>query len=157
MYVLGPSAVISPKVTRELRRFGTVRRVGGQDPVTNAIAFARYRVGEFGWGVSNSGHGMVFARAGEPLQAAAAAPLSSAGSYGPLFLLDNANTLPDPLQGQLLDTQPAYRTTPVAAVYNRGWIIGDRAAISVPVQTRIDALLEVVPEQLPGNLEPTKP
>jgi hypothetical protein len=157
MFVLGPSSVISPKVTRELRRFGTVRRVGGQNPITNAIAFARYRVGEFGWGVSNSGHGMVFARAEEPLQAAAAAPLSSAGSYGPLFLLDSASTLPDALQGQLLDTQPAYRTTPVAAVYNRGWIIGDRSAISVPVQTRIDALLEVAPEQLPGNLDsPTR-
>jgi len=157
MFVLGPSGVISPKVTRELRRFGTVRRVGGQDPITNAIAFARYRVGEFGWGVSNSGHGMVFGRAGEPLQAAAAAPLSSAGSYGPLLLLDSASALPDALQGQLLDTQPAYRTTPVAAVYNRGWIVGDRAAISVPVQTRIDALLEVAPEQLPGNLDsPTR-
>lgn len=155
MFVLGPSRLISPKVTRELRRFGTVRRVGGQDPVSNAIAFARYRVAEFGWGVSNSGHGMVFGRVGEPLQAAAAAPLSSSGSYGPLLLLDNASTLPDALQGQLLDTQPAYRTTPVAAVYNRGWIIGDRAAISVPVQARIDALLEVVPEQLPGTLEPS--
>lgn len=157
MFVLGPSRLISPKVTRELRRFGTVRRVGGRDPVTNAIAFARYRVGEFGWGVSNSGHGMVFERVGRPLQAAAAAALSSAGSYGPLFLLDDARSLPDSLQGQLLDTQPAYRTTPVAAVYNRGWIVGDRSAISVAVQARIDALLEVVPEQLPGNLEtPTR-
>ena len=157
IFVLGPSAIISPKVTRELRRFGTVRRIGGQDPVTNAIAFARYRVGEFGWGVATPGHGMVFARAGEPLLAAAAAPLSSTGSYGPLFLLDNAGTLPSPLQGQLLDTQPAYRTTPVAALYNRGWIIGDRGAISVPVQARIDALLEVNPEQLPGNLDtPTR-
>jgi hypothetical protein len=100
---------------------------------------------------------MGFARAGEPLQAAAAALLSSAGSYGPLLLLDSASALPDALQGQLLDTQPAYRTTPVAAVYNRGWIIGDRSAISVPVQTRIDALLEVAPEQLPGNLDsPTR-
>ena len=157
IFVLGPSTIISPKVTRELRRFGTVRRIGGQDPVTNAIAFARYRVGEFGWGVATPGHGMVFARVGQPLLAAAAAPLSSAGSYGPLFLLDNAGTLPGPLQGQLLDTQPAYRTTPVAALYNRGWIIGDRGAISVPVQARIDALLEVNPEQLPGNLEtPTR-
>ena len=153
IYVLGPSKLISPKVTRELRRFGTVRRVGGADAISNAIAFARYRVGEFGWGVSDPGHGMVFARAGEPLQAAAASALSSAGTYGPLFLLDSANALPQRLTGQLLDTQPAYRTTPVAALYNHGWIIGDADALSIPVQARIDVLLEAVPEQLPGSLD----
>lgn len=153
IYVLGPSSLISPKVTRELKRFGSVRRMGGQDPVTNAIEFARYRSGEFGWGIVTPGHGMVFARAGRPLFAAAAAPLSGSGSYGPLFLLDDATRIPEPLQSQLLDTQPAYRTNPVAGVYNHGWIIGDTDAIAVSVQSRIDALLEIAPEQLPGNLD----
>jgi hypothetical protein len=82
IYLLGPSKVISPKVSRELRRLGAVKRVGGQDPVRNAIEFARYFDGDFGWAVSTPGHGMVFARAGRPLDAAAAAPLSGAGSYG---------------------------------------------------------------------------
>jgi len=153
IFVLGPSSVVSPKVTRELRRFGAVRRVGGSDPITNSIAFARYRLGEFGWGVANSGHGMVFARTGQPLYAAAASALSGSGTYGPLLLLDKADELPKLLQGQLLDTQPAYRTNPVAGVYNHGWIIGDREAITVSTQGRIDALLEIVPEQLPGNLD----
>ena len=153
IYILGPSKLISPKVTRELKRFGSVRRTGGQDPVTNAIEFARYRSGEFGWGIVTPGHGMVFLRTGRPLFAAAAAPLSGAGSYGPLYLLDDAVRFPDPLQSQLLDTQPAYRTNPVAGVYNHGWIIGDTRSISVPVQARIDALLEIAPEQLPGNLD----
>ena len=120
--------------------------------VTNAIEFARYRDGTFGWGVANPGHGMVFMRTGLPLYAAAAAPLSGSGSYGPLFLLDNAQLLPRALQAQLLDTQPAYRTDPVAGVYNHGWIIGVPNAISVATQARIDALLEIVPESLPGNL-----
>ena len=30
-------------------------------------------------------------------------------------------------------------------VYNHGWIIGDESAISVDVQARIDALLEIQP------------
>jgi hypothetical protein len=153
IYILGPSSLISPAVTRQLKRFGTVRRTGGQDPVTNAIEFARYRNGEFGWGVATPGHGMVFMRTGRPLYAAAAAPLSGSGSYGPLFLLDDAGTLPESLQSQLLDTQPAYRTDPVAGVYNHGWIVGVTDSISVAAQARIDALLEIAPEQLPGNLD----
>lgn len=157
IYVLGPSKLISPAVTKQLKRFGTVKRMGGQDPITNAIEFARYRDGTFGWGVANPGHGMVFMRSGRPLYAAAAAPLSGSGSYGPLFLLDNAGRLPDPLQSQLLDTQPAYRTDPVAGVYNHGWIIGTPDAISVTAQARIDALLEIVQEQLPGNLDDVAP
>jgi hypothetical protein len=155
IFILGPSKLISPAVNKQLSRFGKVERTGGQDPVTNAIEFARYRSGTFGWGVANPGHGMVFMRTGRPLYAAAAAPLSGAGSYGPLFLLDDASRLPAPLQSQLLDTQPAYRTDPVAGVYNHGWIIGKPDTISVTAQARIDALLEIVQEQLPGNLDPT--
>ncbi len=153
IYILGPSKMISPSVTRQLKRFGRVRRTGGQDPITNAIEFARYRSGEFGWGVTTPGHGMVFMRSGRPLHAAAAAPLSGSGSYGPLFLLDDAVRLPQSLQSQLLDTQPAYRTDPVAGVYNHGWIIGGTDSISVAAQARIDALLEIAPEQLPGSLD----
>ena len=153
IYILGPSKLISPAVSRQLKRFGSVRRLGGQEPITNAIEFARYRGGEFGWGVANPGHGMVFMRTGRPLFAAAAAPLSGSGSYGPLFLLDNALRLPQSLQSQLLDTQPAYRTDPVAGVYNHGWIIGDTDSISVSAQARIDALMEIAPEALPGNLD----
>jgi hypothetical protein len=119
--------------------------------VRNAIEFARYFDGDFGWGVSTPGHGMVFARAGRPLEAAAAAPLSGAGSYGPLFLLDDAESLPIPLQGQLLDTQPAYRTNPVAGVYNHGWIIGNRKAIARSMQAKLDTLLEIGPERTPDN------
>lgn len=157
IFILGPSKVISPSVTKQLKRFGRVKRVGGQDPITNAIEFARYRSGTFGWGVANPGHGMVFMRTGRPLYAAAAAPLSGAGSYGPLFLLDDSGRLPAALQSQLLDTQPAYRTDPVAGVYNHGWIIGKTDTISVTAQARIDALLEIVKEQLPGNLDDDAP
>jgi hypothetical protein len=125
--------------------------------VTNAIEFARYHSGEFGWGIVTPGHGMVFMRTGRPLFAAAAAPLSGSGSYGPLYLLDDALRFPEPLTSQLLDTQPAYRTNPVAGVYNHGWIIGTTSSISVPVQARVDALLEIAPEQLPDTLDNPEP
>jgi hypothetical protein len=149
IYVLGPSKVVSPKVTRDLRRLGRVERIGGQDPISNAIAMARYRDGAFGWGIVDPGHGLVFARAGRPLEAAAAAPLSGAGTFGPLLLLDDATRLPQSLQQYLLDIQPGYQEDPVRGVYNHGWVIGTRDTISVAEQARLDALLEIVPVRSP--------
>ena len=82
-----------------------------------------------------------------PADAAAAAALSAAGTYGPLLLVAEANVLPRPLQDYLLDVQPGYDDDPVRGVYNHGWIVGDEKAISVDVQSRIDALLEIQPVQ----------
>jgi hypothetical protein len=149
--VLGPSKLISPKVTRSLRRLGRVERAGGADPVENAIEFARYRDGAFGWGIVDPGHGLVFARADRPLDAAAAAALSGSGTYGPLLLLDESNRIPRRLQQYLLDIQPGFQEDPVRGVYNHGWVVGDDEAISVPVQARLDALLEIVPVQTPDE------
>ena len=49
------------------------------------------------------------------------------------------------MSNYLLDIQPGYDKDPVRGVYNHGWIIGDVSAISVPAQSRIDSLLEIVP------------
>jgi hypothetical protein len=87
----------------------------------------------------------VFASGKRPGDAAAAAPLSASGSYGPLLVVDDPDKLPSALQSFLLDVQPGYTRDPVRGVYNHGWIVGDQGAISVPVQSRIDALLEIVP------------
>ena len=82
----------------------------------------------FGWNVVDPGHGLVFANARRPQDAAAAAPLSATGTYGPLLLLTDAGVLPQPLQDYLLDIQPGYTDDPVRGVYNHGWIIGDETA-----------------------------
>lgn len=144
IYVLGPPAVISNRVLAELRKLGTVRRVSGRDPVTNAIAFARFVDGQFGWGVIDPGHGLVFASSRRPLDAAAAAPLSASGKYGPLLLTESPR-LPTPLVEYLLDIQPGYERDPVRGVYNHGWVMGDSQVISVAEQARLDSLLEIVP------------
>ena len=44
-------------------------------------------------------------------------------------------------------SSPATTPDPVRGVYNHGWIMGDEKAISVDVQSRIDALLEIQPVQ----------
>jgi len=145
IYVLGPPSAVSERVVRELGRLGRVARVAGPDPVANAIAFARFADGEFGWNVVDPGHGLVFARAADPVVAGAAAPLSSAGTYGPLLLLEPDGALPRALQGYLLDVQPGYERDPVRGVYNHGWLMGDEETISLDVQSRIDTLLEIQP------------
>jgi hypothetical protein len=143
IYVLGPPQVISDGVLQQLKKLGTVKRVGGKTPVENAIAFARYSDGSFGWGVEDPGHGFVIANTGRPLDAAAGAALSASGKYGPLLLVDSRHRLPTALQNYLLDLQPGYRFDPVRGVYNHAWLMGDESAISVEVQAQIDSLAEI--------------
>jgi hypothetical protein len=146
VYVLGPRSAVSAAVVKALRPLsGGVERIAGKDPVTSAIAFARYSDGRFGWNVTDPGHGLVVASTGRPLDAAAGAALSASGTYGPLLLVTDAAGLPVPLQDYLLDIQPGYDPDPVRGVYNHGWLLGDESAISAAVQARIDTLLEIQP------------
>ena len=151
IYVLGPKTAVGQKVLTALRKLGTVKRIEGKDPQRNAIAFARYVDGNFGWGVVDPGHGLVFASPKDPLVAAAAAPLSASGTYGPLLLMDGSGALPRSLAGYLLDIQPGYRRDPVRGVYNHAWLLGDEKAIPTAVQARIDSLLEITPVDRTSN------
>ncbi len=144
VYVLGPSSAISSQVVRRIGQISRdVSRVSGEDPVANAIAFARYADGGFGWDINDPGHGFVVARSEDPLDAAAAAPLSASGTWGPLLLTDSADTLPPALRGYLLDVKPGYTADPTRAFYNHVWVIGDEEAIDVNQQAEIDELAEL--------------
>ena len=160
IYVIGPSSVISDGVVKQLQRYGPVKRVGANDPSANSVAFAIYRdppcasgqpcahvPGSFGWALKSPGHGYVLINQNRPLDAAAAAPLSASGSYGPELLLDSPSTLPRPVENYFFDyATPGYtQEGPTAAVYNHGWVIGDTSAISVSVQAKVDADLEPQP------------
>jgi hypothetical protein len=152
IYVLGPEEAVAESVVEELEKLGRTRRVSGPDPITNAIAFARYSDGpRFGWNVVDPGHGLVFTNVSRTLDAVAGAPLSGSGQYGPLLLIQDAASLPVEVQEYLLDIQPGYTEDPVRGVYNHGWLMGDEAAISADVQSRIDALLEIQPVDTEGD------
>jgi hypothetical protein len=162
LYVLGPPSVIPDSVLVQLGKYGKVKRVGGPDPAANSVAFAEYRdppcaagqpcahvPGSFGWAMRSPGHGYVLINSSRPLDAAAAAPLSGSGDYGPQLLVDDPATLPTPVVNFFLNyATPGFtQEGPTAAVYNHGWVIGDQHAISVPVQAQLDTLLEVVPQK----------
>jgi hypothetical protein len=161
LYVLGPPSVISNRVLSQLGKYGTVKRIAGTDPAVNSVAFALYRdpacpvdqpcahiPGSFGWAMRGPGHGYVLLNDHRPLDAAAAAPLSSSGDYGPQLLVDDASTLPTSVLNYFLNyATPGYtQEGPTAAVYNHGWVIGDPGTISVAVQAEMDSRLEVVPQ-----------
>ena len=162
IYVLGPESAIPTGVVAQLRKYGTVKRVGAEDPAANSVAFTIYRdprcpsgqpcahvPGSFGWALRSPGHGYVLINANRTLDAAAAAPLSASGSFGPELLVDDPGSLPRPVLNYFLNyATPGYTSEgPTAAVYNHGWVIGDRQAISVSVQAEMDTLLEAVPQK----------
>jgi hypothetical protein len=103
----------------------------------------------FGWAIRSPGHAYVLMGAADPLVAAAAAPLSSSGGYGPQLLLEDPKTLPRAVLNYFLDyATPGYNQQgPTAAVYNHAWLIGTRRQISLAVQAQVDSLLEVVAQK----------
>jgi hypothetical protein len=161
IYVIGPASAIPPSVLAQLGKYGSVKRVAGTDPASNATTFAAYRdppcpfrqacahsSGSFGWAMRSPGHGYVLVNARRPLDAAASAELSTAGQYGPILLVDDPGTLPRPVLDYFLNyAAETYPTSigPTGAVYNHAWVIGDQNAISVAVQAQVDNLLEIVP------------
>jgi len=152
VYVMNPT-LMSAGALGALARLGRVTQIPGpghgeeQGAAQNAIAVARFTDGFFGWGVKEPGHGLVFANAGRPLDAPAAALLSATGEYAPMLLLQAPGRIPPGLNAYLGDIQPAYSSSPefrpVKGVYNHGWLIGDERAISLVTQAELDSLLEI--------------
>jgi hypothetical protein len=172
IYVLGPPSLIPDSVLGQLGKYGTVMRVGAQDPAANSVAFAAFRdppcpagqpcvhvPGSFGWALRSPGHGYTLVNAKRPLDAAAGAPLSASGSFGPELVIDNASTMPSAILNYFLNyATPGYtQEGPTAAVYNHGWVIGDQNAVAVPVQAEMDSLLEAIPQQSTQAPQPSVP
>ena len=161
IYVLGPPSVVSDALLKQLGSYGSVKRISGNDPSSNSVAFAVYRdppckygqacshvPGSFGWALRSPGHGYTLLNPSQPLAAAASAALSGSGDYGPQLLVDNGSTLSKPVLNFFLDyATPGYtQLGPTAAVYNHAWIIGDTATISVTAQAEADELLQAIPQ-----------
>jgi putative cell wall binding repeat protein len=148
VYLLGPERIISKRVADRLREgelARSVNRIEGATPVENAIAFARYEKGDFGWRVNIPGYNFALASTTRPADAAAAAPLATRGVFAPLLVTDTPDELPEALETYLLSVQPGYEGDPRDAVYNRAWILGDDTAISVRQQAQVDAVTELIP------------
>lgn len=147
IYVLGPESVIDKAAVKELEKYGKVRRVDGPTPVQNAIEFAKFSAGGFGWGISVPGHNFTLADTARPLDAAPAAVLGTNGVFAPLLLTDDSERLPRSVESYLLDVQPGFEEDPNLAVYNRVFILGDDGTISVAAQGRLNEITKLIPVQ----------
>jgi putative cell wall-binding protein len=150
VFLLGPESAISKRVATQLEKrklARNVKRIEGPNPVENAIAFARYEKGDFGWGVVVPGYNFTVASTTRPADAAAAAALATRGVFAPLVLSDDPDRLPPKLEEYFLSVQPGYEDDPAQAVYNRAWVLGDDKAISVAQQGQLDQLTELIPVQ----------
>jgi len=148
IFVIGSKAVLSENVGKALSELGKVRRIEGPTPVQSAIAFARYDQGDFGWNVNVPGYNFTVASTTRPADAAAAASLATRGVFAPLLVTNRADQLPKPLESYFLSVQPGYEEDPGEAVYNRAWILGDDKVFSLPAQTRLDEITELIPVQV---------
>lgn len=146
VFVLGPESAISNRALKEIEDATdapVTRAAADDDPVANAIEFARFVDGNFGWNINDPGHGFVIANLSRPTDAGAAAALSGTGTWGPLLLTDDTDQPPPALLGYLLDLKPGYEDDPTRALYNHIWIIGDESALSVNAQVELDEIAEV--------------
>ena len=144
VYVLGPSSAISSDVVREVAKIGKpVQRVSGEDPVANAIAFARY--GERRLRLERQ---RPRPRLRPRPQRRAARRRRSRRRSRPPAPGDRCCSPTAPircrsLRDYLLDVKPGYTTDPTRAFYNHVWVIGDQEAIDVNQQAEVDELAEL--------------
>ena len=149
VFVLGPESVIGEEVMRKIKPLARrMRRVDGPTPVQNAIEFARFQSGSFGWGAEVPGQNFTIASTSRPLDAVGGASLGTNGVFAPLLLTDDAETLPRSLESYLLDVQPGFEDDPSLSVFNHVWILGDEDTISVEQQARIDEVSTLIPVEL---------
>ncbi|MGN6557598.1 MAG: cell wall-binding repeat-containing protein [Solirubrobacterales bacterium] len=143
-HVIGPSEVVSLRDIGEVGKLASeVNRVVGPGPGDAAVYLARNRSFGFGWGVSDPGHGFVIVDNDATDNAAAAAPLSASGTWGPLLLTKEPDTLPATVRSYLLDVKPGYTNDPTRAFYNHVWLVGDQEEISVQQQAEVNELAEL--------------
>ncbi|MBA3301079.1 MAG: hypothetical protein H0T15_04350 [Thermoleophilaceae bacterium] len=147
IFILGPPSVIDKATEKKLGEYGRVRRIDGPTPVQNAIEFAKFSAGGFGWDIDVPGHNFTLADTARPLDAAAAATLGTNGVFAPLLLTDDSKKLPRSVESYLLDVQPGFDEDPSLAVYNKVWILGDDGTISVAAQGRLNEITKLVPVQ----------
>lgn len=153
IYVLGPTSVIPEAVADELKAYGKVTRISGEDPVSNAIAFAQFKDPDtkFGWGLTSPGHGLDFVSTETPELAIAGAPFAHMGKHAPMIWLLKGQ-LNETVHEFLMQIKPTFKDDPTVGPYNHAFVLGSLKNISYGTQGMLDDLLEIVPEDGEGHM-----
>jgi hypothetical protein len=150
MYLLGPTRAFPDTLVAALEPYGRVHRVGGDDPVEAAVAFAELRDDDeaFGWG--HDGRGAQRRASATTLlvswdrwqDAIAAAHLARRGRSGPI-LFTGAGRLPGVVDIHLWRERPVFALTPAEGPFNSVWVVGSFARIGYGVQAWADYSQEI--------------
>lgn len=149
VYILGPESNIPVQVEEQFRALpgaSAVARIAGDNPFSTAVAFARFKQGEFGWGIESSGHGFYFTTPECWQDAVAGALTSHLGGHGPLLFITR-NGLPQETRLYLESVKPfSPEKDPTQARFNRGYLIAPPEIVAFDHQSEVDWLLEAVPQ-----------
>ena len=135
--------MVSQAVEDELRQYGKVTRISGDDPYENAIHFAQYHdpgTG-FGWGVQSPGYSFSFSRPDSPALSIAAAPLSHMGKHAPLLFTER-DGVPRSIMKYVDSIKQQSDASKAETPYNHAWIIGDEQTLTTKLQSEIDEILD---------------
>ncbi|MFC4735163.1 cell wall-binding repeat-containing protein [Bacillus daqingensis] len=142
IYLLGNEEAISEEIAEELQEYGNVERVEGETPVELSIAFASYQDDNFGWGIDEPGHGLVFASPEESGMVLPGLPLAHLGKHAPLIWVEE-DELEQAHADYLAQLKPSFEEVPMEGPYNHAYILGNEDTISYQNQGIIDQKLEI--------------
>lgn len=144
IYLLGPETVISSKVEADLGQYGKVIRIAGKDPISNSIAFAKYKdpATGFGWGITNPGHGLLLGNREQVKEVIPAASFAHRGKHAPLLLTEKDKATDD-LIDYLKELKPLFKKEPTEGPYNHLYVMGNEDWISAEQQGDLDHLIEI--------------
>ncbi len=144
IYIIGPEKVVSRAVEDELRQYGKVTRISGDDPFENAVHFAQFNdpVTGFGWGVQSSGYSLSFSTPDSPVLSIAAAPLSHMGKHAPLLFTER-DGVPRSITKYVESIRRQSAASNGEAPYNHAWIIGDEQTLTKKLQGELDEILDM--------------
>ncbi|TMK38773.1 MAG: cell wall-binding repeat-containing protein [Actinobacteria bacterium] len=136
IYVAGPKQIVSNAALGELGRYGRVVRIAGSTPIANAIAFARYRDPQtgFGWGLRQGPSNISLVNAHDWGDALGALTLAGSGPEAPLLLTSQADALPAELV-RYLQSLRGRRA-------NQGVVFGSPRSVSSNELRQFDQLLD---------------
>jgi len=144
IYLLGPEDAVGKQVENDLKKHGNVIRISGNDPVTNAIAFAKYKDAKtgFGWGITQPGHGLVLVNVENISKSLPALPFAHRGKHAPLLLTEKEKA-PETLLTYLKELKPLFKKEPTEGPYNHMYIVGGSDWVSDEQQGDLDHLIEI--------------
>lgn len=151
VYVLGPVEAVPAGVFEQLRPYGSITRIEGSDPFTNAVRFAEFHdpASGFGWGRGEHGARRrssvttILVSSDRWQDGVLAAHLARAGKSGAL-LLTESDRLPAVVDSYLWRQRPVFAETPAEGPFNHVWVVGSFDRIAYGTQAWADYSQEIV-------------